>query len=294
MADGGPSRIVAQQVRFSPAEPHQPPPYFYAVKNNRITQFASRTGDPIKYLTSEQPGGGVDDPQVYGSDVYYLQGAGSCANALVKVATSADGSDNGDVVASPETGYVITAYAVAGPYVTTVQTACDPARSPQARLVTDANGGGKVIKFDSLPPEIVGDPSWDLTAEPAALDAFLRTGNAGYVARYAYSENPNPTNACPGLDINRGLPQALEVDANGTLWVALQTGDSMDVVSCGAKGKAKLAFTVQGQDQPVDLDMTSDGSAALLTDDHGKVWRWDGSGNPVQLNTSLPLTHVSW
>ena len=293
-ADGDPSRIVAQQIRFSPAAAHQPPPYFYAIKNDRITQFASRTGQEIKYLTAQQPGGGLEDPQVYGNDVYYLQGAGTCANALMKVSTSEDGSANGDIVASPQTGYVITAYAVAGPYVTTVQTACDPARSPQARLVTRANGGGKIIKFDSLPPEIVSDPSWDLTSEPPALDAFLRTGNSGYVARYADSENPNPTNACPDLDINHGLPEALEVDANGDLWVALQTGSSMDVERCGANGKPKLAFTVPGQDQPVDLDVTSDGSAVLITDDNGKVWRWDGSGNPQQLSNSIPLSHVSW
>ena len=293
-ADGGPSRIVAQQVRFSPAAAHQPPPYFYAVKNNRITQFASRTGDSIKYLTSEQPGGGVEDPQVNGGYVYYLQGAGTCANALMKVATSADGAANGDIVASPESGYVITAFAVGGPYVTTVQTACDPARSPQAQLVTQGSAGGKIIKFDALPPEIVGDPSWDLTAQPNALDAFLRTGNGGYIAGYAYSENPNPDNACPRLDTNSGLPTALEVDANGTLWVALQTGSSMDVVSCGANGKPHLEFTIQGQDMPADLDVTSDGSAVLLTDDHGKVWRWNGSGNPDQLSNNIPLTHVSW
>jgi glucose/arabinose dehydrogenase len=68
----------------------------------------------------------------------------------------------------------------------------------------------------------------------------------------------------------------------------------MDVVHCTSTGKPKLAFTVQGQDVPVDLDVTSDGSAVLLTDDHGKVWRWDGSGNPVQLNNSIPLSHVTW
>jgi hypothetical protein len=301
MADGGPSRIVAQQIRFSPAEAHQPPPYFYAVKNNRITQFASRTGDSIKYLTSEQPGGGVEDPQVYGGEVYYLQGAGSCANALMKVPTSADGSANGDIVASPETGYVITSYAVGagGVIVTTFQTACDPARSPQARLVTQGDGGGNSIDFASLPPEIVGDPTYEPirgASGASGLIAFVRTGNEGYIARYS-STNKNPTpnsRACEGLGPEDGQPQALEVDSNGALWVALQTGNSMDVVHCTSTGKPKLAFTVQGQDVPVDLDVTSDGSAVLLTDDHGKVWRWDGSGNPVQLSNKIPLSHVSW
>jgi len=296
-ADGGPARIVAQQVLFSPAQPNQPPPYFYAVKNDRITKFASRTGQEIQYLTAPQPGGGISDPQLSGTDIYYIQAAGTCANALMKVPASADGSAAGESVASPDNGYLITAFAVAGPYVTTVQTACDPARSPQARLVTQANGGGDIISFNSLPPEIVGDPSWNLVPEaggPPALDAFLRTGNGGYIARYAYSENQTPTNACPGLDVNSGLPQALEVDANGDLWVALQTGSSMDVVRCGAKGKPKTEFAIPGQDQPADIDVTSDGSAVLLTDNNGKIWRWDGSGNPTPLSPSLPLTHVTW
>ena len=264
MADGGTSRIVAEQVLFSPAEPHQPPPYFYAVKNNRITKFASRTGDSIKYLTTEQPGGDVEDPQLYGTDVYFLEGGGTCANALVKVSTSADGTANGDIVASPQDGYVITSYAVGDAGVSTVETACDPARSPQARLVmTPTTGEQTLVDFDALPPQIVGDPSYELVGAKSMLAAFVRTGNAGYLARYAEAEHSTAPDrhACPGLGPEDGLPAALEVDANGTLWVALQTGSSMDVVRCG---------------------------------DNGKVWRWDGSGNPVELSPKLPLTHVTW
>ena len=63
----------------------------------------------------------------------------------------------------------------------------------------------------------------------------------------------------------------------------------MSVVRCGATGTVKKAFTIPGQDQPADIDVTSDGSAVLLTDTNGKFWRWDGSGNPSRLNTSLPL-----
>ena len=295
-ADGDPSRIVAQQIRFSPAQPNQPPPYFYAIKNNRITQFASRTGDSIKYLSAEQPGGGLEDPQVYGSDVYYLQGAGTCANALMKVSTSADGSANGDIVASPQDGYIISSYAVGDAGVSTYEVACDPARSPQARLImTPTTGEQNLIEFKALPPQIVADPSYEAGGN-ATLDAVVRTGTEGYLARYSSSEkSPTPSSrACTGLGPDDGQPQALEVDSTGQLWVALQTGSSMDVVRCGANGKPKLAFTVPGQDQPMDLDVTSDGSAVLLTDDNGKVWRWNGSGNPDQLSNNIPLDHVSW
>ena len=131
---------------------------------------------------------------------------------------------------------------------------------------------------------------------PAGLIAFVRTGNEGYLARYSASENsPTPSDhACPGLGPQDGQPNAIEVDSNGDLWVALQTGSSMDVVRCARTGKPKTMFTVPGNDQPADVDVTSDGSAVLLTDGNGKVWRWDGSGNPQELSTSISLTQVSW
>jgi hypothetical protein len=298
LADGGPSRIVAEQVKFSPAEPNQPPPYFYAVKNNRIAQFASRTGTPIHYLTSEQPGGGLDDPQVYGNDVYYLQGAGTCANALMKVPTSADGGANGDIVASPDTGYVISSYAVGDTGISVFETACDQARSPQGRLVTTPTVKGHsrhTIDFPAFPPMITADPTVE-AGEAQFVDAIVRTGTQSSVTRYDpyFDSSSAPQRAaCPGLGPDDGEPAAIEIDATNTMWIALRTGSSMDVVRCTG-GKPKLAFTVPGNDQPVDVDVTDDGSAVLLTDDNGKVWRWDGSGNPHELSPSIPLTDVTW
>ena len=297
-ADGGPSRIVAEQVQFAPAAPNQPPPYFYAVKNNRITKFASRTGSPINYLTTEQPGGGVSDPQVVGTDVYYLQGAGTCANALMKVPTSADGTAAGESVASPDNGYVITAYSVGDTAISTFESACDPARSPQGRVVTTPTVSGPTahsIDFPSFPPTIIGDPSFE-SGEAQFLVAIVKTGTESSIVRYDPYNDSSPTPnrpACAGLGPQDGEPEAIQIDATDTAWIALRTGSSMDVVRCSG-GKAKVAFTIPGNDQPADIAVTSDGSAVLLTDINGKVWLWDGSGNPNQLQTSLPLDHVSW
>lgn len=308
-ADGGPARIVAQQVLFSPAEPNQPPPYFYAVKDNRITKFASRTGSPIQYLTAAQPGGGVSDPQVDATTtglVFYIQAAGTCANSVMQAPTSSDGAANGTEVAVSDTGYMISGFAalpISGATTNSQKTAvayyeqaCDPARQPQARLVMQTSDGtAHTVDFPSQPPQLIGDPSWE--PDGIHVDAFVQTGNGGYLTRWdaAKSGSPTPqTQSCRGLGPNDGQPTAIEVDGNGTLWVALQTGSSMDVVRCGANGKVKKAFTIPGQDQPADIDVTSDGSAVLLTDNNGKVWRWDGSGNPMQLSTSIPLTHVTW
>lgn len=299
-ADGGPSRIVAEQVRFAPAAPNQPPQYFYAVKNNRVTKFASRTGSSISYLTTEQPGGGASDPQVFGDDVYFLQGAGTCANALMKVPTSADGTASGQSVASPDNGYVITAYAVSATSISVFETACDQARSPQGRLVTTPVTQGETahtIDFPAFPPTIIGDPTFDLAGSVQYLTAIVKTGTASSLVRYDVYNDTTSTpdrRACKGIGPEDGEPEAIERDAGGTLWVALRNGSSMDVVRCSTNSGPKIAFSIPGNDQPTDIDVTSDGSSVLLTDYTGKVWRWDGSGNPDELATSIPLQHVTW
>jgi hypothetical protein len=299
-ADGGPNRIAAEQVRFAPAEPSQPPQYFYAVKNNRITKFASRTGSAINYLTMEQPGGGVSDPQLYGSDVYYLQGAGTCGNALMKVPSSADGSAVGQSVESPSNGYVISSYAVSDSSISVFESTCDPARSPQGRLVTTPTGSGgtaHTIDFPAFPPTIIGDPTFDVAGSVQYLTAIVKTGTQSSLVRYDVYGDTSPTpdrQACKGIGPEDGEPEAIERDQSGTLWVALRNGSAMNVMRCGATSGPKVAFTVPGNDQPLDLDVSSDGTSALLTDYTGKVWRWDGSGNPDQLTTAIPLDHVTW
>jgi hypothetical protein len=226
------------------------------------------------------------------------------------VSTSANGGAKGEVVASSDQGYVIAWYAAApkpsalsGNPVTPVavyETACDPANNPQAKLVLrDAAGATRSIAYPSVPPGLATDPSFDpwTGAPPQFLDGYVRTGNEGYIARYDVADTTTPTptrSACSGLGPEDGQPAALEVDASGTLWVALRTGSSMDVMRCAAGSRPKLAFTIAGNDQPADIDVTSDGSAVLLADDNGKVWRWDGSGNPEELGNSTPLDHVTW
>lgn len=304
-ADGGPQRLVAQQVRFGASAGGNPPQYFYAVKNNRIAKFASRNGAAVSYLTQEQPGGGPSDPQLNASGelVYFLQGAGTCANTLVSVATG--GAHDVQSVATPDNGYVITGYSVLNPAaaaqgsasdaVAFYETACDSSQSPQAKLVMRTWSGDRhVVKFPSQPPALVGDPAWE--SDGTHVDAYVRTGNQGYLARYDATSGGDSTpsaNACPSYDVNSGEPQALEVDATGTLWFAVRTGTSMQVIRCAADN-SKVAFTVSGNDQPADVDVSSDGSAVLLTDTAGKVWRWDGSGQPTELSPAVPLDHVTW
>ena len=129
------------------------------------------------------------------------------------------------------------------------------------------------------------------------LTAIVKTGTQSSIVRYDVYGDTSATpdrRACKGLGPEDGEPEAIERDTSGTLWIALRTGSSMSVMRCEPNHSPTVAFTVPGNDQPVDLDVADDGSAALLTDYTGKVWRWDGSGNPEALPTSLPLDHVSW
>jgi hypothetical protein len=298
-ADGLPGRIAVVPVRFDTTAATYPG-QFVGIKNGRVTLFTSRNGAALKYLTEQQPGGGAGDPQLStsGDLVYFIQGSGTCSNALMSVTTGG----NHDVrrVAAPDSGYAMSGYA-AGPagQFTFYETACSGSTSPQARLVTvDARGQRTAIDFPSQPPMVVADPSFEPPAQLQLLDAIVRTGNSATLARYDVGNDTAPIpsrNACPDYDINKGMPLALETDGRGRTWFATQTGSSMAVVECSpGEHLVKTVFSIAGNDQPADVDVTSDGSAVLLTDVHGKVWRWTEGGQPVQLSPSVPLTQVSW
>jgi len=297
--DGGPARLAVIPVRFgsSSVQAAGYPPYFYGIKSDRVTKFASRNGAAVDFLTAAQPGGGASDPQLVGDRVYYLAGAGTCANALMSVATSGGASDT---IAMPNAGYVITSYGISadGTKVALFETACQPTGAqPQGLLVSSVRGTSTThtVQFPSFPPMILGNPAWE--SDGQHLDAVLRTGNAAGPVRYdafaakdaADTANP-PSCSAP----TSGMPQDLQVDAAGNVWLAEQDGDAMSVVRCTGS-KLSTVFTVAGQDTPSELAVTSDGQAVLLTDINGAVWRWTtGSASPTKLSPSVPLTAVSW
>ncbi|HET7530591.1 MAG TPA: Gmad2 immunoglobulin-like domain-containing protein [Mycobacteriales bacterium] len=299
-ADGLPLRVTAEQVRFGTSSVSAGPAYFYGIKNGRVTKFAARNGAAIDYLTDPQPGGGASDPQLVGSDVYFLRANGPCSVALHNVSTLPSDNTQPEVaVASPDDGYAITGFATDGTAVSFFEQACDSSRSPQAKLVsTDGSGGRHVVTFDGLPPTIVADPSLEPAGGQRYLDAIVDSGHTSSLVRYTPMSGSSPVpsrRACPGYDVNNGRPWALETDASGTIWFATQTGSSMQVVKCVTGGNtAVVAFTVPGNRQPADVDVSSDGSV-LLTDINGDIWRWDGSGDATELTKhSVPLTHVTW
>ena len=304
-ADGLPSRVAAEQVRFGASSVSAGPQYFYGIKGGRVTKFDASSGAALTYLTLQQPGGPESDPQLVGNDVYFIRSIGPCGGALHKVPASAsNGTPRDQQIASPDSGYAITGYAISNTSrYTYYEQTCDSTRSPQARLVfIDTSNGTstsrKAIDFSSQPPMLIADPSYEpTTTSTAYIDAIVQSGNGRYLARYDEFGSGTPTasrNACPGYDLNNGRPWALETDANGTIWFATQTGSSMQVVKCAAGGQtAIVAFTVPGNRQPKDVDVSPDGSV-LLTDTDGHIWRWDGSGDAHQLSPHQPVTDVTW
>lgn len=304
-ADGGPQRLAAQQVRFASTAPagNEPPKYFYAVKDQRVAQFSSRDGAATQFLTDAEPGGGAEDPQLSadGAVVYYLQGGGTCSNALMSVTVQGHETST---VAAPPNGYVIAGFGVGpqrdgtaglgkgNPPVALYETACDSQTAPQAKLVMqNPDGTTSTVKFPSLPPMVVADPTWENDAQH--VDAIVHGGTENSLVRYDATTGRQSGNACPGYAASTGEPEAVEV-AGGELWFVVRTGSSMQALKCGADGQVHPMATISGNDQPVDLAVTGDGQWALVTDGAGAVWRWDGSGTPTRLHPSVPLTHVTW
>jgi hypothetical protein len=297
-ADGGPGRITAVGVRFATVQAASYPQYFYGVKSGRVTKFSSRTGAAISYLTPPEPGGGASDPQLVGDRVYYLDGAGTCLNALRSVPVA---GGNPTTAATPDTGYVITGFGVLGSNTSMsafFETACDPAVSPQGKLIFDtAQSGGfsqrREVDFASLPPQVVGDPTW--TADGRHVIAVVRTGTQSQVRQYdAVSPKGVDDVTLPcGNDASRGLPTATQVDSGGAVWFAVQTGSAMQVFRCSG-GQPTVAFTITGTDTPADIAVADNGQAVLLTDTSGAMWRWSAGGSVTQVHPSVTQTQVSW
>jgi hypothetical protein len=285
-ADGLPGRVAVVPVRMATSSTSYPT-QFVGIKNGRVMLFASSSGAAVRYLTTQQPGGGAGDPQVEGSTVYYVQGNGTCANTLMSVPLSGGSTQQ---VASPDSGYAIAGYALSpdGTKTALFESACAGTAQPQGKLVTvDAGSTTTIATFPSFPPTIIGDPSWE--PDGVHLDAFVRGGNGGGVTRYDTSA---PSSApAPRCNDAGAPPQSfLEVDASGTLWFTNFTGSATEIRRCAATGST-VAVTIPTR-QAADLDVAADGSGVLVTDVNGTVWRWSPGGKAVKLSTDA--TQVSW
>lgn len=297
-ADGGPQRLAVTGVRFgaSAVQAAGYPRYFYGVKNGRVAQFASRDGAAIRYLTPVTPGGGASEPQLVRDRVDYIAGSGTCANAVMSVPAT---GGRPTTVATPAAGYVASSFGVSADAKTIAvfETACQQVgNQPQGLLVSTVLGTNTshTIAFPSFPPVILGNPSWE--ADDLHIDAVLQTGNSAGPVRWsaftASSESDSTASQC--TQPTTGLPQDLQLDSGGAMWLAQQDGNAISVVRCTGQTMT-TAFSVAISGTPAELAVTPDGQAVLLSDINGNVWRWtSGSPAPTKLTPSVQLTAVSW
>jgi hypothetical protein len=172
---------------------------------------------------------------------------------------------------------------------------CNQSRAGSGRLVfADLSGGSnRYIDFPSEPPAIIGDPVWE--SDGVHVDAFVRTGMQGYLARYNSTSGTKQTpseDACGQFDPATQLTGAVTVGPDGTLWFAGQTGQSMQVLSC-KDGQPNVELTVPVNGTPTSLAVDADGNV-LLADSDGKVWSGSAGGTPTELSVNGGVTSVSW
>ena len=297
-ADGGPGRIAVTGVTFASASAGYPA-YFYADKNNRIAKMSSSNGAALTYLTPATQH--ATDPQVVAGNVYYLHADVGCGNSIWSVPTTGGSPHpvrHGVVAWASKPGYAISGYTVWDDRTALLyQTACASGMTPAAlvsheHFANDSAPAEETTPWQSTPPAIVGDPAYE--PDGIHVDTVVRTGTHSSVRRYDATGMSLPSTAsCSGFDLNSGEPTATAVDTNGFVWFATRTGSSMDVVRCiGSTPRVMLSVT--GNRQPADLAVAGSGSAVLVTDSDGHVWRWTQGGDVVALTPSLPITQLTW
>jgi DNA-binding beta-propeller fold protein YncE len=202
-------------------------------------------------------------------------------------------------VATANVGYAITGYGVSpdGTRIALWETACTPQQGqPQGLLVAKVLGTqmSHTVAFPSFPPMVVGDPVWDPDGQHVV--AVVRTGNMATVDRidaFAARDENDVQPACGRTAwSDYGLPTAVAVDANGAFWVAAESSGGAAVIRCSGTGAQRM-FTAAAGGGPVDVAVSSDGRAVLVTDGAGAVWRWAG-GSVVKLTPQPAQPQVSW
>lgn len=87
LRDGGIGSASAIPLVFGTPAVTPGPSQMVAARNGRIAVLSTATGEVVRWLTSEEPGGGAFQPELSedGKTVVYAQGAGTCSSAVRSV-----------------------------------------------------------------------------------------------------------------------------------------------------------------------------------------------------------------
>lgn len=294
-ADGGVAQLTAQKVVFGqPSVPAATGAGFYGVQGGVIERFDS-TGNPQGPVDGSSTKGTVFEVRQYDSGLYFTAKVGDCLPTLYSLPT-AGGTPTEVVTADKDYGIVGFDLSADGTKLTYLESSgCNQSRAGMGKLVFEnlTDGSRRAIDFPSEPPAIIGDPVWE--ADGAHVDAYVRTGMQGYLARYDSTKGNSATpssNPCGEYDPATQLTGALDTDADGTLWFAGQTGESMQVLSC-KDGQPNVELTVSVNDSPTALSVSPEGEV-LLTDSSGRVWVGSAGATPKQLPVGGGVTSATW
>jgi hypothetical protein len=297
-ADGKVGTLAAEKVTFgSNGHAVSTAGAAYAVEGGTIVMLDPSTGDsegPVPGVT-----GTVVEARELNGALYYTVRVGDClptlysiplAGGTPKAVASAEDPDYGIV------GFDITPDGTKLAYFES--SGCNQSMAGKGKLVfvSLADDSTRTIAFPSEPPAIFGDPVWE--SDGVHVDAFVRTGMQGYLARYDATQGDSQTpstNACEGFNPGGGIAEAaLTTGPDGTLWFAWQTGTGIQVVSC-ANGQAKVAFTTKQNDTPTAISVNSQGEV-LLTGTSGNAWTWQGTNGAQaeELHGAPGATYLTW
>lgn len=289
--DGAPARVAVVPVHFGTAAAY--PSTFVGVKDRRLAVFSSQNGAALRWLTDAQPNADPVDPQVDGSWVYYLWGAGTCADPFTIMRVPYAGGTAEKVLAP---GGMVTGYAASGSRLAYVTQSCT--NGSQQLVARDlSTGATHTLTAPTPPPAWEGNPAWS----GDTLTIVVRTGMLQHIARYAafgpatsIGQESGQATSC---DANHGMPSNPWVSSDGsTLVFACDTGDST-VVMVQRGGTQSTLVTVPGLASTTSLAVAADGQALLLggLDGNSKPveFRWSG-GSLVQLHPASPTASLAW
>jgi hypothetical protein len=296
-ADGKVGTLAAEKVTFGSAgsAPTATTHDIYAVQDGSIVLINPATG--ASYGSVPGVVGNVFEVHQYGDSLYYTVRVGDCLPTLYSIPTT--GGTPTAVASAEDSDYGIVGFDLSpdGTKLTYLESSgCHQSMAGKGKLVFEnlSDSSTRKIDFPSEPPFIAGDPVWE--SDNVHVDAFLRTGNQGYLARYdsTTGDSADPsTNACTGYQPAGGMANAIAATApDGTLWFANQTGTSIEVVSC-ANNTPKVEFNTTENDTPKAMAVSADGNV-LLIGDSGKTWLWQGQANPTELTSASGLTSITW
>jgi hypothetical protein len=292
-ADGGIARLAAQKVVFGQASSAPSAGAgFYGVQGGVIERFDS-SGRPQGPVDGSDSSGTVLEARDYGGTLYFTARKADCLSTLYSLSA---GGGTPVEVATADNGYGIVGFDLTadGTKLTYFESGCgDLAGKGKLVFENPTTGDRRTVPFPSEPPSIIGDPVWE--ADGVHVDAYVRTGMQGYLARYDSTAGKSATpetNACGEYDPATQLTGALARDLSGTLWFAGQTGSSMQVLSC-KDGMPNVELTVSVNDSPTALAVDQDGKI-LLTDASGRVGIGSAGGTAKELPVGGGVTYATW